>query len=378
MRSHRLPICLLVLAVLAVAAPAAGAKTFGWLCKPGLKSNPCGGSLSASVVDASGAVLRTEKTKVPAKHAVDCFYVYPTVSSQPTVNADLKIDPEQIAIAKYQASRFSQNCTIYAPVYKQLTIAGIFDPKNVTPENQAIAYAGVRDSWREYMRKYNKGRGVILLGHSQGSFQLRQLIKSEIDTKPAVRRRLVSALLLGGNVAVLKGKDIGGDFKNIPGCHKATETGCVIAYSMFNATPPEDSRFGRVSSGFGGSADAAAKYEVLCTNPAALGGGKGKLKAYDYTTPFPGTLGVAVNAFVGELPDVPTPWLIPNGTYTAECSTAGGADFLHVVAGDGARDFAPSPDAGWGWHLGDVNLAQGNLTAIVAKQIKAYSSGGYR
>ena len=214
----------------------------------------------------------------------------------------------------------------------------------------------------------------MLLGHSQGSFVLRQLITSEIDKRPAVRRRLVSALLLGGNVVVPKGRDVGGDFKHVPACRRPAQTGCVLAYSMFNAVPPEDARFGRVDAGFGGSRDAAAKYEVLCTNPAALRGGAGRLRPYDYTTPFPGTLGIAVNAFIGPLPDVPTPWLIPNGRYTAQCSGAGGADFLYVKAGHGARDFAPSPDAGWGWHLGDINLALGNLTAIVARQAAAYTA----
>lgn len=365
MRSHRLWLVLLALVVLAAAAPSAGAKTFAWLCKPGLKANPCGGSLSASVVGKSGKVLRIDHTTVPRKHAIDCFYVYPTVSSQPTTNADLNIDPEQIAIAKYQASRFSQDCTIYAPVYRQLTIAGIFDPSKITPEATATAYAGVRDAWHEYLRKYNKGRGVVLIGHSQGSFELRQLITTEIDSKPPVRRLIVSALLLGGNVVVKKGKDIGGDFKHIPACREAMQTGCVIAYSMFNAVPPEDSRFGRTTS---------KTNEIMCTNPASLVGGKGRLKPYDYTTPFPGTLGAAVNAFIGPLPEVPTPWLVPNGRYTSECSGAGGANFLFVKASNGARDFVPSPDAGWGWHLGDVNLALGNLTAIVAKQAAVYTA----
>lgn len=381
MRSHRLLLGLLALVVLAVAAPSAGAKTFAWLCKPGLKSNPCGGSLSAAVVGKSGKVLRTERTKVPGRPAIDCFYVYPTVSSQPTTNADLTIDPEQIAIARYQASRFAQDCTIYAPVYRQLTIAGIFDPSKITPEARAIAYAGVRDAWREYLRKDNKGRGVVLIGHSQGSFNLRQLITTEIDSKPSVRRLIVSAVLPGGNVVVKMGKDVGGDFKHVPACRKATQTGCVIAYSMFNAVPPEDSSFGRVNTGFGGvsGAEAVKKYEILCTNPASLHGGKGRLRPYDYTTPFPGTLGVAVNAFIGPLPDVPTPWLVPNGRYTAQCSGAGGAHVLAVKASNGARDFVPSPDPGWGWHLGDVNLALGNLTAIVAKQAAVYTAAqGHR
>ena len=79
-------------------------------------------------------------------------------------------------------------------------------------------YADVREAWRTYLRKYNHGRGVIFVSHSQGSFVLRKLIAEEVDGKPAVRKRMLSALLLGGNVTVKKGSDRGGDFKHIRAC----------------------------------------------------------------------------------------------------------------------------------------------------------------
>lgn len=371
------PLLVLALALLAGAllAPSAQAeKTFGWLCRPDhLTDNPCTGSLTATRVDVDGKPVGRETKPVPAHQPIDCFYVYPTVSSQPTTNADLSIDPEQIAIAQQQANRFKESCKIYAPVYRQLTIAGIFDPSAITAANSALAYAGVRDAWRSYLKHDNHGRGFVLLGHSQGSFVLRQLIRSEIDRNASVRRRLVSAVLLGGNVLVKKGSDRGGDFQNIPACRRDGQTGCVVAYSMFNATPPKDASFGRVDSGFDGATGARAKrLQVLCTNPAALSGGSARLHPYARSEPFPGTLGIAVNAFIGPLPAVDTPWIIPGGRYDARCSTAGGASVLLVKASQGARDFVPSPDPGWGWHLGDANLALGDLTKVVAAQERAY------
>src|SRR5262249_12966208 len=76
-------------------------------------------------------------------------------------------------------------------------------------------------------------------GHSQGSSVLIQLIKNEIDGKP-VQDRIVSALLLGMNVAVPIGKDVGGAFQKKPLCRAANQTGCVISYVTFrqNAPPP--------------------------------------------------------------------------------------------------------------------------------------------
>src|SRR5215475_7075084 len=87
----------LALAACLVFAPAAGAKTV-WLCKPGLKKDPCTSSMTATVELASGP-SGTQHAKPARKLKVDCFYVYPTVSGQPGVNANRDIDPEEIGVA---------------------------------------------------------------------------------------------------------------------------------------------------------------------------------------------------------------------------------------------------------------------------------------
>ena len=94
---------------LALAGPAP-AKTV-WLCKPGQSPNPCSESLQTTVVSSDGA-SKVVNTKLAGRPKVDCFYVYPTVSDQATPNADLTIDPQQTAIARYQAraSRSGAGC----------------------------------------------------------------------------------------------------------------------------------------------------------------------------------------------------------------------------------------------------------------------------
>jgi hypothetical protein len=364
----KLPLALLAAlaaaCLLALPAAAGASDKTTWLCKPGLKNNPCVTSLTTTLLHSDGSST-TERSKNAKQAPVDCFYVYPTVSDQQTTNANLRVDPEIRATALNQAARFSQVCKVWAPIYRQVTLKGIFSGKIPAAAN-AKAYKSARSAWREYLAKHNHGRGFVLIGHSQGSFVLRKLIADEIDKKPAVRRRMVSALLLGGNVTVRKGRDSGGDFTNVHACRSASQIGCVVAYSMFGDTPPTGAIFGR-PSGAG-----AAKLRVLCTNPAALGGGTGTLQPYASTLPFPGTLGLAVRIFVGELPAVQTPWLRPPGRYAARCSTAGGASFLNVDSLDGARAPTPTPDATWGYHLGDVSLALGNLTTLAGKQAAAY------
>ena len=195
-----------------------------WLCKPGLKSNPCAGSLDATVVDAAGK--STVQPAAPAADPpIDCFYVYPTVSRQKTVNATLAIEAEERAVAIAQAARFSSVCRVYAPMYPQLTLAAIADPSKISGLAALAAYNSVGASFRNYMANYNHGRGFVLIGHSQGAFMLTALLKYEVDPRPEWRKLLVSGLLLGGNVTVPVGKTVGGAFANIPACSSPTPDG---------------------------------------------------------------------------------------------------------------------------------------------------------
>ncbi len=340
-----------------------------WLCRPGLPQNPCEGDLTATVARANGS--QAVQPAAPAKKpTIDCFYVYPTVSAQPTVNANLNIDPELIAVAEYQAARFSQVCRVYAPVYPQLTIAAIGGSS--TPEAREIAYAGVLSAWKEYLAKYNRGRGVVFIGHSQGTGMLTRLLSSEIDPHTRLRRRTVSALLLGGNVTVAKGKDVGGDFQHITACRSRTQTRCVVAYSMFGETPPPNALFGRVGTGpRAASGQDPANLEVLCVNPSSMKG-TGKLQPYLRTTRFPGPIG----AVSGEPPSAPTPWVEYPNLYTARCEHTNDTNWLQVTDIGGPNDARTrtrgSLPPTWGLHLGDVNLALGNLVDLVRQQATAY------
>jgi hypothetical protein len=342
----------------ALQATAASAKTV-WLCKPGNSSDPCHVSLDATLLSPTGKHLGVQHVKRPRHPKFDCFYVYPTVSDQPGGTTNFDIDPELRSIALYQAARYTSECRMFAPVYRQVTLNGIFGRVPVTPADRERGYNDVRSAWRDYLRNYNHGRGVVLVGHSQGSFVLRQLVANEVDSKPKVRKRLISALLLGGNVTVKKGKDVGGDFKHIRACRSRSQTGCVVAFSTFGEYPPADATFGRTT---------ARGQAVLCTNPAALRGGSAKVTPIQPKEPFaPGTIAAGITLLGVPQPDVSTTWgELPNA-YKARCST-GSAHALVITPLRGAPVFTPSPDAGWGLHLVDANIALGNLVGLVRHQ----------
>jgi hypothetical protein len=352
----------------ALAAPAAAAKAPAtvWLCRPGLAHNPCDPSQKTTRYTPADAPVGVQALKPARRPKVDCFYVYPTVSDQKRLLSTRAIDPEERSIALYQAARYSRVCRVFAPMYRQYTLQAINNPPPGarTVVNPA-GYADVVQAWRTYLRKYNHGRGVVFIGHSQGSFVLRQFLAKQIDDNPTARRLLVSAILLGGNVLVRKGSDVGGDFQHIRACRSAHQLGCVIAFSTFDEPVPSDALFGRT---------AEKGMAVLCTNPAALGGGSGLLDPVYPTQPFaPGTTIAAAIALVGApVPQASTAWVEAPGSYGAHCS-AGTAHALEVTPRAGAPTPMPVPDARWGLHLADANIALGNLTDVVSEQARAFA-----
>jgi hypothetical protein len=205
---------------------------------------------------------------------------------------------------------------------------------------------------------------------------LRLLIRDEVDPKPAIRKRFISGLLLGGNVAVRKGQKKGGDFQVVPGCTRPKQFGCVVAYSTFDEDPPDNTRFGKVppedTSGF--NQPVGDQYEVLCTNPGSIGANRPTVfTSLLRSEPFPGTLGVALLAmYGGPPPTADTPWIQPKDRYKGQCVTRNGANVLLVDPVGDSRDLNASPTPDWGLHLADANMPLVQLLSVVRTQIKAW------
>ena len=360
-------------------ASTASARGTVWLCLPGHKPDPCTPGLSTTVFSPTLKKLRVTHPKQVKKPTIDCFYVYPTVSDQKTAVANLHIDPVERSIALYQAARYSQYCRVFAPMYRQSTLVGIGAATGTgsgapTRKQAAEGPADVTKAFLTYLKKYNHGRGFVLIGHSQGSFVLRQMNAKQVDSKPAVRRRLISAILMGGNVLVKNGSDKGGDFKHVPACHSAKQLACVIAFSTFDQPPPADSLFGRTNGALG---TGGKNVHVLCTNPAALGGGSAKLDPIFPSKPFaPGTIATGNKLLQITQPMPKTTWGSIPGSYSAHCSSAGGANVLEIKPLGGAQTPHPAPTPEWGLHLLDANIALGNLVGDVKSEAAAFVKSG--
>ena len=202
------------------AAPTAAAPDYSkdslWLCLPGRK-DVCSTPLPTTALSAQG-YSSNGPSEVAKDPPLDCFYVYPTVSTDGAMNSDLLPGREEKLAVETQFARFASVCRPFAPVYRQMTLAAVAAYSAGADVGAAakLAYADVLAAWRNYIRMRNGGRAFVLIGHSQGSLMVQQLIAGEIETNPEMAARMKLAIIPGFNVLVPQGKLVGGTFKRTP------------------------------------------------------------------------------------------------------------------------------------------------------------------
>ena len=346
------------------------AKDSSWLCLPGRK-DVCSTPVPTTALNPNGygSVGRSDVAKDPP---LDCFYVYPTISNDPGLNSDMIAGPEEKLTAQTQFARFASVCKTFAPIYRQLTLASIvtYSTGGDVRPNLLLAFGDVVAAWKNYITTRNHGRPFVLIGHSQGSLLLQQLIVREIEKDPVVASRMKLAILGGWNVLVPQGKLVGGTFKTTPLCSREGETNCVVAWSSFREKniPPRGAMFG-VSRQPG--------MTVGCVNPGHPGAKDWvPLDSYWYARsdlPVPdGPI-----QWSSEGPP-PTPYVRTEGLVSAKCMSDGERGYLWVRTNADPNDkrtdriggevavlgmFLP----GWGMHLSDMEIALGDLVRQVGE-----------
>lgn len=324
-----------------------------WICRAG-SEEICTTGLDFTVITADGH--KTPQHFEPAKNPpIDCFYVYPTISREPTPFADMTDSSEIQQVVKAQAGRLSSRCRVFAPIYRQTTLYQL---------RQSFAGTGQMDfdqplldvqaAWAYYLQHDNQGRGVVFVGHSQGSILLQALMMKSIDGTPS-QALLVSAFLAGDpSLGVPAGKSVGGTFTHIPVCSAIAQTGCVYPWGTYlddDASPSQI--FGRARTDGLVSA---------CVNPAAPSGGSGQLKSYYENQPGSSA--------------TDTPWVESIGQLSGSCKTdaRGNAFRATVDPGPWATDTRAllkksEIRTGWGLHLRDIALVQGNMLDVLDAEI---------
>lgn len=159
--------------------------------------------------DYSDAIYWFLDPETQTNQQADIFYVYPTLGSgregddgKPALLANVSLQEERDAAFGNQ--RFNREVyagegfNFFAPFYRQLTMnAYIFGARELN-QLMKIPVSDIQSAFEHYMKHHNNGRPFILLGHSQGSAVLLELLKHGM--KPAHFEQMVAAYLIGWQI----------------------------------------------------------------------------------------------------------------------------------------------------------------------------------
>lgn len=136
----------------------------------------------------------------------DVFYVYPTVSTISFADNDSSwfADITQVEVREEANGnqRFNKmlydDYNFYAPYYRQMIFESYNQSDSILRENVAFAAQDVKDAFQYYMEHGNQGRPFFLMGHSQGSQVLIELLKNGMTDEQL--QLMVAAYCIGYHV----------------------------------------------------------------------------------------------------------------------------------------------------------------------------------
>ena len=139
-------------------------------------------------------------------HEADIFYVYPTVSMISYIdnnsswfadNAKAEVREEANGNQRFNKMLYD-DCNFYAPYYRQMIFESYSQPDSIMLKNTAFAAQDVKDTFQYYMAHGNGDRPFFLVGHSQGSQMLIELLKTGMTEEQ--RKLMVAAYCIGYHV----------------------------------------------------------------------------------------------------------------------------------------------------------------------------------
>lgn len=382
-----------------------------WLCHPGDPASACGDTTGrypdattvplTTTVDTGGATAVVSPT-TGAVPPVDCFYVYPTVDLLPNPalmigSAAPSARDDEVAVLLAQLGPLTGLCRVFAPLYRQSTLLQLA-ASGVTGGDPypGPGFADVQQAWDDYWAHDNidpatgERRGVIVLGHSQGSVAVEKLLQHSVDGDAEATAQLVSAVVLGGQVQVPLGATTGGGgdpastFQHLPLCEPLPDgvpTGCVIAYSSYDqpsgGAPVAGSLAANLSPG----------HRIACVNPSAVLAGT----PADASTPLDPILptrklvrgsllapnGALSHLLIGyTLPSDPTGYRATPGALTGRCAFAGDAtaNTSWLQIDDPTGMLPDTSTSALGLHVVDYNVDLGGLRALLDAQTAQWES----
>lgn len=155
--------------------------------------------------DYTNVIYWYENPTSPADKQYDIFYIYPTLGTKPTDDKGNKlnytnIDKESERLAANSNQRFNKNVyagdnfNFFAPYYRQTTLEICKQGRESLKEHLSLPASDIERAFNYYMERHNNSRPFILLGHSQGSAMILELLK---NMKPQYRKLMIAAYAMG-------------------------------------------------------------------------------------------------------------------------------------------------------------------------------------
>ena len=172
-------------------------------------------------------------------HEADVFYVYPTVSTISYADNDSSwfadITQPEVREEAHGNQRFNKmlydDYNFYAPYYRQMIFDSYSQNNSILQENTAFAAQDVKAAFQYYMAHGNGGRPFFLVGHSQGSQMLIELLKSGMTEEQ--RSLMVAAYCIGYHVTE---EELAQYPEQLCPAKDSTETGKLVIFNSVTDT----------------------------------------------------------------------------------------------------------------------------------------------
>ena len=307
-----------------------------WISRPGQANDPAHWLPAGAKAEPVGAAV---------------FFVHPTsYLDKASWNAPIADQPSRDladTFVRGLASPFGGAAQLWAPRYRQATFGAFLSDKPEALQALDLAYGDVAAAFGRFLAQVPAGQPIVLVGHSQGAYHLRRLLRDKVAGTP-LAKRIAAAYAIGWPISFDHDLPLIG----LPACAAPDQSGCLISWLSYGepADPTMTLAAYARRPALDGQSPGGSKF--LCSNPLTGGiGGTAPAKA-NLGTLKPDTEVKTGTLVVGGIP--------------ATCRADG---FLSI--GDGP-DMGAYVLPGNNYHVYDIPLFWANLRADFARRVQAW------
>jgi hypothetical protein len=205
-----------------------------------------------------------------AEAPADVFYIHPTTYysndhwNQP-LNDDRANDITDDSVMRGQASAYNEAGRVYAPRYRQATLAA-FTTERLEEARGALdlAYGDVRAAFDYFLENYDEERPLIIASHSQGSVHAARLLADYFADEKPLSDRLVAAFAIG---MAIPDDHFDRTMPGIEACGAPDQTGCLVTYRTKISGADPDQNLERSFIPYPDGYEPLNDKTMVCVNP---------------------------------------------------------------------------------------------------------------